>query len=309
MTIILPITPSQSIIKQESVQVEAPQVDADTQRPMASKVFSLCGVDTPFDPDYTLVTSHILSPIALLSFRFSIAVYALVSIIFSIIWHGVVLHDINRWFSYFTNICFVGLCAYFWVSSFHTLSYVLALKEYGSETEKPSYALQRWPRILQLLHVLLLTTIFVYPFIVAIVYWVLLAGSQTFETAFYTWSNITFHTLNAIFSFAEMLYNRYTPRWINLVALVILIGCYLGVAYLTYASQGFYTYDFLDPSDGAGNLIKYYAIILAGVLVVFLIAVGLCRLRDMLLGRRSGTPPHSDEVTVQGTQEGKTVPV
>jgi hypothetical protein len=49
---------------------------------------------------------------------------------------------------------------------------------------------------------------------------------------------------------------------------VLMIGCYLGVAYITYATQGFYVYSFLNPSKGA-ILAAYICGIFAGILVIF----------------------------------------
>lgn len=58
-----------------------------------------------------------------------------------------------RFFSYFTELSSIGLCAYYWASGVQTASY--------ARNGKTSYALQRWPRFLQLLHVFLQSTIVV----------------------------------------------------------------------------------------------------------------------------------------------------
>lgn len=57
--------------------------------------FTFFGVDDPFDPQCTLVTSNILSVYALGFFRLAIAIYTLVVLIFSLVWEGVVLHDVS----------------------------------------------------------------------------------------------------------------------------------------------------------------------------------------------------------------------
>ena len=44
---------------------------------------------------------------------------------------------------------------------------------------------------------------------------------------------------------------------------------YLGLAYLTHDTEGFYSYSFLDPSDGSGKLVAYIFGILAAILVIF----------------------------------------
>jgi len=60
----------------------------------------------------------------------------------------------GRYFSYFTNLTYIGLCAYFFASGVQTAAY-------ASEKGR-GYPLQRWPRVLQVLHVLLHSTIITY---------------------------------------------------------------------------------------------------------------------------------------------------
>lgn len=57
-------------------------------------------------------------------------------------------------FSYFTDLSYIGLVAYFWASSVQTIVFVLSGQK--------AYPLQKWPRILQFLHVLLYTTITIF---------------------------------------------------------------------------------------------------------------------------------------------------
>ena len=47
-----------------------------------------------------------------------------------------------------------------------------------------------------------------------------------------------------------------------------MVGSYLGVAYITHATQGFYVYSFLNPSKGA-VLAAYICGIFAGTIVIF----------------------------------------
>jgi hypothetical protein len=47
--------------------------------------------------------------------------------------------------------------------------------------------------------------------------------------------------MNTIFALFEIfLTNVGPPPWLNLPLLVLILGGYLGVAYITHASQGFY---------------------------------------------------------------------
>lgn len=59
-----------------------------------------------------------------------------------------------RFLSYFTDLSYIGLVAYFWASSIQTLAF--------SVRGRKTYPLQSWPRILQFLHVFLHTTITVF---------------------------------------------------------------------------------------------------------------------------------------------------
>jgi len=54
-----------------------------------------------------------------------------------------------RFFSYFTHLSAIGLCAYFWAAGVQTFMYALGKK----------YPLRHWPRFFQLLHLWLYATI------------------------------------------------------------------------------------------------------------------------------------------------------
>ena len=58
----------------------------------------------------------------------------------------------DRFLSYFTRLSYIGVCAYFWASGVQTAFHALHPK-------RESYPLQRWPRPLQFLHILLFATI------------------------------------------------------------------------------------------------------------------------------------------------------
>lgn len=67
--------------------------------------------------------------------------------------------------------------------------------------------------------------------------------------------------------------------------LILLLACYLAVAYITYHTEGFYTYSFLNPGDHgqkSGIVAGYCFGILAAIIVIFLISWSLIRLRVFL---------------------------
>ena len=62
------------------------------------------------------------------------------------------------------------------------------------------------------------------------------------------WSNISEHALNSVFAFLEIVLPQSDPHpWILLVPLVVILALYLGLAYLSHATEHFYVYAFLNP--------------------------------------------------------------
>jgi len=160
-------------------------------------------------------------------------------LVFILVWEtlGKDGSSVDSYFSYFTNLSYIGICSYFFASGVQTLSYANNLKRGGK-----NYPLQHWPRILQYLHVLLLSTIVTFPILVTIVFWVLLSSPSTFAIPFSTWSNISRHALNSILAVFEIALTNIGPLpWIDLPPTILFLGCYLGVAYITHATQGIYS--------------------------------------------------------------------
>lgn len=232
--------------------------------------YARVGVNEPFDLPNDLVTSPFFSSSTLAGIRLLLAVYALVTSIVVLAIDSV--DDIPGYFSYFTHLTYIGLVAYFFASGTQTLAFAIRRRE--------GYPLQRWPRFLQFLHSLLLTTVITFPILVTIVFWALLASSETFASVFSSWSNISMHALNTVFAFFEILFtNIQPPPWLHLPFCIILLGCYLGVAYITHATEGFYVYSFLDPSKQHALLAGYIVGIAVAECIIFAIIWGICRLR------------------------------
>ncbi|KAB5591272.1 hypothetical protein CTheo_5275 [Ceratobasidium theobromae] len=249
-----------------------------------TKFYALAGVQTPFDPTCSLVTSHVVSPGTLGWIRAALAIYALVALIFNLIWQSVELHTIGSFFSYFTNLSYIGLCSYMCAAAVQTIAYARHIRRFHTPSgAQQQYPLQKWPRILQFLHLLLWSTVTTFPFIVTVVYWVLLASSSTFQTPYSSWNNISVHAMNSAFALFEVLFTRVGPMpWLHVPFLVILLGCYLGVAYITHATQGFYTYSFLDPKKQGATLAAYIVGIAAAAVVIFAIVWGITTVRNRI---------------------------
>ncbi|KAJ7093419.1 hypothetical protein B0H15DRAFT_158086 [Mycena belliarum] len=232
------------------------------------------GVAAPFDPDHAFVTSPFLPRSALAALRALLALYALCTVITDLV---LAVRDGagHSFLSYFTQLSYIGLTAYYVAAAVQTIAYA----RWGR------YPLRRWPRALQVAHVLLQSTIVVFPFIVTVVFWALLASPETFATVYSAWANTSIHALNSVFALVELLLTNAPPA--PLLALPVQIIClagYLGVAYITHEAQGFYTYPFLDPSKQHGVLAAYIVGIALGAALVFSLTRGLIMLRMRLVG-------------------------
>lgn len=62
-----------------------------------------------------------------------------------------------------------------------------------------------------------------------------------------------------MYALFEILFSRTSPLpWLDVVPIVVLLALYLGLAYLTHATQGFYTYGFLDLQDNSSGAVAAY---------------------------------------------------
>ncbi|KZP07712.1 hypothetical protein FIBSPDRAFT_762494, partial [Athelia psychrophila] len=203
-----------------------------------SKLYARLGVPSNISP--ALVTSPVLSPLGLACARILLALYALTTSIVVLVHDTQGSKDASGFFSYFTDLSYIGLISYLCASAVQTLVY--ALRRNGS------FPLQRWPRLLQFLHILLYSTVTTFPIIVTVVFWALLSSPATFATTFSGWSNISQHAMNTLFALFEILLTNVRPApWAHVVFLEVFLVCYLGVAYITKATDGFYSACFLLP--------------------------------------------------------------
>lgn len=106
-------------------------------------------------------------------------------------------------------------------------------------------------------------------FVVTIAYWALLASSATFATPYrgtidllvvcvrpltrpppLAWDNVSVHILNSVFALFEILLTFLGPvSWLYLPLCISIIGLYIGLAYVTHASQNFYRpFPYLYPA-------------------------------------------------------------
>ncbi|KAH7099599.1 hypothetical protein BKA62DRAFT_758524 [Auriculariales sp. MPI-PUGE-AT-0066] len=243
---------------------------------MVRSLASLVGVERPFDRQSRLVTSPFLSPIALACLRLLMGLSLFVALLASLIQRGVHDHQAGRFFSYFTFLTGIGLTAYLFQAGWLGVAFVLRLRK-GLPGSHP---LQNWPIVLQALHLILLASVRTLPIIVSIVFWTFLAKGGSLKSALGRYLNISVHALNSVFALFEV-FATHTPRsaWFNTIIMVVILGLYVCVAYITHAAQGFYTYSFLDPANGAGKLAMYLVLIPVAEAIIFAIINGLVWLR------------------------------
>ncbi|KAI2616045.1 hypothetical protein GGR54DRAFT_610945 [Hypoxylon sp. NC1633] len=231
----------------------------------------------PWDPSNRFETSWLLSPWVLFGLRALMTLYAFTTLLLNIGYQCA--HEelggcqaSRDGFSYFTSLAYWGLAFYLLTATVHTFSYA----RYGHPL------LSTLPRPLQALHALFYSSVTSFPFLVTIVYWGLLYpyGRAWFPSAWLGWSNVSEHGLNSLFALLEVLVPRTAPQpWVHALWLVVLLALYLALAYVTRATKGFYTYEFLDPT-ATGSLVAAYVFgIGAAVVIIFAIVRGLVWVR------------------------------
>ncbi|KAF8540375.1 hypothetical protein BDD12DRAFT_917070 [Trichophaea hybrida] len=256
-------------------------------------IYTLFNVPTPFDPYNRFQTSYILPPSILFFIRALIGIYIFTALIYKL------SHDdtINREqsFSYFTNLTYWGLGFYFITSAFHT----------GVYAKKGVAPLGTWKKPLQLAHTVYYTTVINFPLLVTIVYWSILAPAEKpFLSPYLAWSNISYHALNSSFAgFEIFLTCTERPAWIHLAVLLVILALYLGLAYVTKATEGFYTYSFLDPSKGKGRLVGYVFGIFFGACIIFVIVWLMVWGREWVAGKVGLKPKVAGKRKLVGDEE------
>ncbi|KAJ7055971.1 hypothetical protein C8F01DRAFT_1156497 [Mycena amicta] len=253
--------------------------------------FPRLGVPWPpveFDPHYKFVSSPFVSASVLGGVRGLLGLYALTTLC-TVLGFDVHAGSGKSFLSYFTELSYIGLTAYYIAAAVQTIAYA----RWGA------YPLRRWPRILQALHVILQSTI-TFPFIVTVVFWVLLASSSTFKTRYSGWSNISMHAMNS-----PLRPHRHPLHQLPARAMAHPAHPHPPPRMLP-RRRGFYTYTFLDPVKEGGLLAAYIVGIAAGEIIVFLLARGVVALRQRLvvrMGRLPGPERSDDVVSREGLDE------
>jgi uncharacterized membrane protein len=135
---------------------------------------------------------------------------------------------------------------------------------------------------------------------IIVVYWALIYDH--FFSRFEVWSNVSQHALNSVFALFELIFARTDPLpWIHIVWIVIMLTLYLGVAFITLATEHFYVYTFLDYHlHGRGRVAGYILGILALAIVAFVIVHFLILLRRFLTKSRDARMEDMGDHGVRG---------
>ncbi|KAI0107878.1 hypothetical protein GGR51DRAFT_515417 [Nemania sp. FL0031] len=249
---------------------------------MMARIFGF-GKDL-WDPSHRFQTSWLVPPYVLFGIRALLSLYAFTTLLFNIGYNCARpslggCETSRAAFSYFTVLSYWGLAFYFLIASIHTFSY-------ARWSRAP---LDSWPRPLQALHSLYYSTVTLFPFLVVIVFWALLSSPEALSSPYEAWTNTSQHILNSAFALFEVVVPRTNPPpWIHLPFLIILLGLYLALAYITHETKGFYTYSFLDPQTQGKLLAAYIFGIAIGVCILFAFIKGLVWLRRWITEDKLG---------------------
>jgi hypothetical protein len=258
--------------------------------------YTAWGVDSMegFDPNHSFVRSHFVSPFVLASIRALISLYSFTTITTCYAWLAhqtatIKLKDVNigsytiqqsdaaigQSFSFFTYLTFWSLGFYFLVASVHTFMYAFRQRSW----------LHSWPRILQLAHSLYYSSVTSFPFLVTIVFWGTMNSGWP-AGRFEQWINISVHGLNSVFAVFEIVLSATeAPPVTHLSVVLLVLTVYLGLAYLTRYTQGFYVYEWMNPAHGAVSVILHVLGYAGGMIAIFFIVRYAIVARNMLASK------------------------
>lgn len=136
---------------------------------------------------------------------------------------------------------------------------------------------------------------------------------------------------NTVFALFEILITNIRPLpWAHLPFLVVILGCYLGLAYLTYHAQHFFgswnflsytlaieiptrlflsytVYNFFDPQTQHAKLAGWIVGIAIAEVVIFSIVHGVCIVRERLATRYFGKSTSSNGLETEKMEEWVTI--
>lgn len=107
------------------------------------------------------------------------------------------------------------------------------------------------------------------PFLVSIVFWGTMNSGWP-EGRFEQWMNLSVHGLNSVFAIVEIILPATEPLpWSHLSVVLLVLSGYLGLAYLTKATQGFFVYEWMNPDHGTWSIVLHVLGYAVGMIALF----------------------------------------
>lgn len=233
-------------------------------------------------PQYVLaVTRVVFSLYVVTSISYSYAYFAKHKVTFHLqdiglepVTFQVGAEGIRQSFSYFTYLSYWSQSFYFFFAALHTFT----------SAKRGRALLDGWPRYLQAMHSVFYSCVTTFPFLVSSVYWASMYVGPWFEHDFDRWSALSIHGLNSAFAMFEVVMTNSRPQpWAHLGVLMIIMSLYLGIAYITKATENIYIYLWLDPHNGVPQLVAHVVGYAMAVVVIFNASKGAIWLRCQLI--------------------------
>lgn len=100
---------------------------------------------------------------------------------------------------------------------------------------------------------------------------------------FEQWINISVHGLNSVFAIVEIVLPATQPPPVTHLGVVLgVLSVYLGLAYLTRYTQGFYVYEWMNPAHGNASIILHVLGYAGGMIAIFFLVCFAIVARNLL---------------------------
>ncbi|CAO3565892.1 unnamed protein product [Mortierella alpina] len=247
------------------------------------------------------VTSNLFRPQGLIATRAISTIY-----LFSVLVGALATTPSFRYFiSFFTNISFCALIAYFVWSGIWSVQYSrLAEKDRSTWIKERT---NRWGIVYWILY----GSSAVFHIVVPLVYWTFLRPHQKPHTGVYEWATVSEHSMDGFFMIVEVICTRMKMDVRHLPFTLLFMALYLLVTFVHWWSTGLWVYSFLDYiTQGWTKTGVYYIGVTVGLVVVYLVVWKLQDLREHLAMRSrdkstEGVTVVSHELSSVSTQIGE----
>ncbi|KAI9340750.1 hypothetical protein BD770DRAFT_476527 [Pilaira anomala] len=232
-----------------------------------------------FEPERA-VSSYWVSSKTFFVIRLILALYSFIVLWVNI---GVSAHEGRgqNIFAFFTNLTFVGLHAYLITATVHHFRY-LRSKNVNSFFNQHA--------VLNYLYVYLYCTVITFNIVTPVVYWALLAGGSEETTPRSVWLNVSVHGVSFFLMIIDVIFNRMKIPIRMIMFVLVTVVIYMCLAFVVYATQGFWVYPFLEWDQGPKAAIWYVAVA-AIVTLSFFLQVLIHFLRDFIAKKAGKIQP------------------